>query len=270
MSHQGADIVDPTLYLPRILCLHGGGTNSRIFKAQCRVLIHQLKPYFRLCFAEAPFPSSAGPDVTSIYKAYLPFRRWLRWQPDHPAIENEAAIWEIDSCLDAAKLADDMEGATGEWVGLMGFSQGAKVCASILLRQQMRAQGGAGKCGPRQADGSYGFGILLAGRGPLVSLDLNIPSDGLVGAADLGLPGESIAVSGEAPRLRLPIIHMHGLRDPGIELHRKLITDSCDNASVRLVEWDGDHRVPVKTRDVEALVMQILDVAKTIGLMIDT
>lgn len=50
-----------TLHLPRILCLHGGGTNAKIFHAQCRVLRAELKGIFRLCFAEAPFPSKPGP-----------------------------------------------------------------------------------------------------------------------------------------------------------------------------------------------------------------
>jgi hypothetical protein len=42
---------DPCLHLPRILCLHGGGSNAKIFQAQCRKLNAQLKPYFppRLC-----------------------------------------------------------------------------------------------------------------------------------------------------------------------------------------------------------------------------
>lgn len=56
------------LHLPHILCLHGGGTNARIFRVQCRVLEAQLKNKFRLCYAEAPFASNAGPDVLSAYK----------------------------------------------------------------------------------------------------------------------------------------------------------------------------------------------------------
>jgi hypothetical protein len=52
---------EATLYLPRILCLHGGGTNAKIFRAQCRVLRAELGSKFRLCFAEAPFSSQPGP-----------------------------------------------------------------------------------------------------------------------------------------------------------------------------------------------------------------
>lgn len=251
--------MDPTLHLPRIMCLHGGGTNSSIFRAQCRVLISQLRPYFRLCFAEAPFSSSAGPDVTSVYKAYTPFRRWLRWQPDHPELDNEAAIRAIDESVEAARLQDDFKGATGDWVGILGFSQGAKVAASLLLRQQMQQ---------RERSEGYAFGILLAGRGPLVALDPTLPSDGLVDAAELGMPGETPALCGAAPRLRVPTIHVHGLRDPGLGLHQQLLSEMCGADCARLVDWDGDHRVPVRSKDVEAIIVEILAMANRLGLVV--
>jgi hypothetical protein len=61
---------NPELGLPRILCLHGGGTNARIFRAQCCALINQLRHEFRLVFAQAPFNSEAGPDVLSVYSEW--------------------------------------------------------------------------------------------------------------------------------------------------------------------------------------------------------
>ncbi|KAK8108962.1 hypothetical protein PG984_014763 [Apiospora sp. TS-2023a] len=270
MRQQHPDSIDPTLHLPRIICLHGGGTNSSIFRAQCRVLISQLRLYFRLCFAEAPFSSSAGPDVTSVYKAYTPFRRWLRWQPDHPALDSEAAIRAIDESVEAARLQDDFKGATGDWVGILGFSQGAKVAASLLLRQQMQREQERSEVSRHHLSGHYAFGILLAGRGPLVALDPTLPSDGLVDAAELGVPGETPALCDDAPRLRVPTIHVHGLRDPGLGLHQQLLTEMCAPDCARLIEWDGDHRVPVRSKDVEAIVVEILAMAKRLGLVVRT
>ncbi|CAG8888046.1 unnamed protein product [Penicillium egyptiacum] len=51
------------LHLPRILCLHGGGSNAHIFKTQCRVVSRMLEPYLRFAYAEAPLDSMPGPDV---------------------------------------------------------------------------------------------------------------------------------------------------------------------------------------------------------------
>lgn len=67
--------------------------------------------------------------------------------------------------------------------------------------------------------------------------------------------------------LRLPTIHVHGMRNPGLEQHRKLLYEFWDERHARLVEWDGDHRVPIKTKDVTVIVREILSMAKDIGVL---
>ncbi|KAI0880467.1 serine hydrolase FSH [Annulohypoxylon maeteangense] len=257
---------DSTLHLPRILCLHGGGTNARIFRLQCRVMSRMLEPYFRLVYAEAPYESSAGPDVLSVYAEHGPFKRWLRWLPDQPEVEDDAAIGEIDAQLKSAMEEDDRQGATGLWVGLLGFSQGAKLAASLLFRQQIRAA----KLGTAVAGSDWKFAVLMAGRAPIVNLApdvfrssmLHHPSQiGLIGSPDLMeiMKGEHI--------LNLPTIHVHGLSDPGLHLHRELYEEYCDPASTRLVEWNGNHRVPLKGTDVTPVIDEILDVAREAGVL---
>jgi len=255
-----------TLHLPRILCLHGGGTNARIFQAQCRVLRKQLESRFRLCFAEAPFLSQAGPDVIAVYKNFGPSKRWLRWLPGHPQIDAKSAVELVEESLYAAMREDDEKGATGEWVALLGFSQGAKMCASLLFRQQVRAD----KLGIHRAGTNFRFAVLLAGRGPLVSLDPDLlMTPALVDASQLGLsayPDEQTLCRKEHV-LRLPTIHVHGLMDRGLPLHRRLLEQYCEKGTTRLVQWDGDHRVPIKTKDVAAIVAPILDIAKETGVL---
>jgi hypothetical protein len=108
------EIEDRTLHLPRILCLHGGGTNARIFRAQCRGLIAQLKFEFRLVFAEGPFISEAGPEVTTVFGQWGPFKRWFCWRPEHPEITHADAMKAIDRSLEEARHQDTQLGATGE------------------------------------------------------------------------------------------------------------------------------------------------------------
>lgn len=241
-SGRRAGRANPSLDLPRILCLHGGGTNARIFRAQCRVIRVHLADSFRLVFADAPFPSQAGPDVTPVYGDWGPFRAWLPM----PAMK-ELDVDKIDECIAAAMGADDRAGATGPWVGLLGFSQGARVAASLLLRQQRHNQSlpssWAQKCGGENSSPGYRFAVLLAGRGPLM---------------DMGAEGDNMRP--ESDLLQLPTIHVHGLRDPGIEMHRDLLR-CCLDSSARLVEWDGDHRVTITTKDVSAVVAEIQDLA---------
>jgi pimeloyl-ACP methyl ester carboxylesterase len=103
-----------SLHLPRILCLHGGGTNARIFRQQCRVLRKSLNDRFRFVFADAPFICSRpGPDVTSVYASQGPFRSWLPMFEDEPYRTPEEVVEAVDAALITAMCVDDLCGATG-------------------------------------------------------------------------------------------------------------------------------------------------------------
>ncbi|TVY48610.1 putative esterase [Lachnellula occidentalis] len=280
------DSEDSTLYLPRIMALHGGGTNSTIFRMQCRVLERALRPYFRLVYAEAPFPAHPGPDVTLVYSDYGPFKSWLRIRPEDPVQDAGNVVHQIESSLAKAQYEDDRRGATGEWVGLIGFSQGAKLAASILYSQQMQRREKDIRMDNNNHSGTvsseYRFALLLAGRGPLVWLQQDpenpIPQ-GLDDAAQAttttkttawhsGESGSEIEESAVEHLLRVPTIHVHGLNDPGLQLHRQLLHRYCDPVSSKLLEWDGVHRVPIKTKDVSMIVDQVLSVAREVGVAV--
>jgi predicted esterase len=257
---------DSTLHLPRILCLHGGGTNATIFRMQCRSLSRMLAPYFRLVYAEARLDSVAGPDVLSVYADYGPFKRWFRWLPDQAPLDDCAMVEAIDDSLQEAMDADDAKGAYGPWAGLLGFSQGAKLAASLLFRQQVRAD----KLGAKRAGSNWRFAVLMAGRSPIVNLDPDVFNSPLLSSPSqvdpMGTPDLMDIISGKHI-LRLPTIHVHGVNDAGLHLHQQLLDEYCDQDSARLVEWDGAHRVPLKAVDVRPVVDQIIDVAKQTGVM---
>lgn len=239
------------LDLPRILCLHGGGTNARIFRTQCRVLEAMLKPHFRLCYAQAPFFSQPGPDVQTVYSNYGPFRAWLRWSPDNAVGETDGVSDEIITAIDLAVRQDNLSGASGEWVGILGFSQGAKIGASILKAQQQNMRTGSPRLRTTAPSWqTFRFGILLAGRGPLVHFPTisNIDS-----------------TCGKLGRLSIPTIHVHGINDANLQLHRKLLHEHCEDGSASLIEWYGGHRVPVTTQAVSLVVDEMLSVFHDTG-----
>ncbi|KAM3474701.1 hypothetical protein MY5147_004137 [Beauveria neobassiana] len=257
-----AEQLDPTLRLPRILCLHGGGTNARIFKIQCRKIAHDLREEYRFVYVEAPFASEPGPDVMQVFSECGPFKRWLRFGPTHPALTPQAAVAALDAAVEAAMARDDEQGGCGAWTALLGFSQGAKMCASLLYRQQNRAAtaaAAAATSGAEVADSSavrFRFGVLIAGRGPFVSLEPDsAANESLPSAADFSSMTEK-----EPPGthvLRIPTIHMHGLQDPGLQEHRKLYREYCHAEARSLLEWDAGHRLPVRSDDVAPLIRQI-------------
>jgi hypothetical protein len=66
--------------------------------------------------------------------------------------------------------------------------------------------------------------------------------------------------AGNVGMLYLPTVHVHGLRDGGLSAHRKLL-EWCERGSATVVEWDGEHRVPIRTGDLQLVVDAILAVA---------
>jgi predicted esterase len=255
--------IDTTLHLPRILCLHGGGVNAEVFRMQARSIVSSLKSTFRLVFADGPFLCDAGPGIIPVYADHGPFRRWLRWLPEHPPVDAEAAVDEIWWQLRDAMEADDKLGATGEWVGLLGFSQGAKLAASLLYEQQVREERGLQAPDKRPR---WRFGVLLAGRAPLSSLLPETDTNkALVTAADISEGFQFLETSGDSHILKVPTVHVHGLTDPGLHLHQRLLNQYCDPSATTLVEWNGGHRVPIKTSDVQKVASATLEVAKRTG-----
>ncbi|THV70252.1 hypothetical protein D6D28_05290 [Aureobasidium pullulans] len=227
-----------TRQLPRILCLHGGGTNAKIFQTQCRVISRRLATEFRLCFAEAPFESLPGPDVLSVYRDCGPFKAWIRPPMSVQESDSEAVMATIIRTVEG----DDAEGGCGSWVGVLGFSQGAKVAASLLFHQQQNLGFGEMVFGR-----DLNFGLLHAGRGPFLSFASS-------------RYGHNVELS---DLLSIPTIHVHGLQDPGLDLHRNLLEQFCDRSMSQLVEWAGPHRLPIKTADVEAVVQEIFALRST-------
>lgn len=178
----------------------------------------------------------------------------------------EDIVNEIDQALEEAMDEDDDLGATGEWVAVLGFSQGAKVAASLLYRQQVREE----YLGPNAPNTNFRFGILLAGRAPLVCLDprvaLNPPLADASQMTDIPLGSQQRASEQGDHILRIPTIHMHGRRDKGIALHRQLFEEFCDPYTRRLVEWDGEHRLPLKFKDVALVVHEMRELARETGI----
>lgn len=190
--------------------------------------------------------------------------------PEHPEIDAETGIDEIGYAIRTAMEDDDRDGGQGEWVGLMGFSQGAKLSASLLLEQQARELEALREGKTEWAVGPIGipglnwrFGVLLAGRAPMSNLNPSLlKSQALVSAADLSEGFEFVKEVDDAAILRQPTIHVHGMADAGLHLHRRLYKDYCEHGSTLLVEWEGAHRIPIKSETVERVVGAIYEVAE--------
>ncbi|TVY86966.1 Esterase, partial [Lachnellula willkommii] len=122
--------------LPTILCLHGGGTNSTIFNVQSIRIQRALRGSFHFIFLDGPFPYPPGPDVLPFFEGCEPFLGWTN-RADAGPMQDES--------LQIIKKAIAERQKISEIVGIMGFSQGARTAAGLLLEQQLRKKGGEGE-----------------------------------------------------------------------------------------------------------------------------
>lgn len=247
---------DDSLALPRILCLHGGGTSGDVFQLQSRAVIKHLGSTFRFVFIDAPFYSDPHPDIVPYFGELAPFYRWLRWEGGH-AHDADAESKILDRC----RQAMDSDPGSGDWVAVMGFSQGAKIAASLLWAQE-HVHGG---------QGPFKFGVIIAGRAPIVVLDplkKLPPVPYTADANQMSVESTDFAPDNKgAHAISIPTVHVHGLQDPGMDLHRLMADKYCKDGTAHSIEWDGGHRLPIRPDDVERVVGQILGVAKDTGVV---
>ncbi len=157
------------------------------------------------------------------------------------------------------------DSGTGEWVGVLGFSQGAKLACSMLYEQQLCHERHAHT--QKEAPWNFRFGIIMAGRYPFAALSPSSEKLPWMQSAG-GLPKDAdIDSLMERPdmRLKVPTVHVHGLKDEGLELHKRCVEEYCAPGTTTVVEWDGPHRLAVKKADVDKIVEAIVEVADEYG-----
>ncbi|KFA60108.1 hypothetical protein S40285_09454 [Stachybotrys chlorohalonatus IBT 40285] len=158
--------MDADTAVPRILCIHGGGTNKEIFALQARAIISRLQPYFRLVLVNGPWTASPHESIASVFGSMGPFYRWLRWLPEHEPIDDDVAA---NTLMDTVLQAMKKDVGTGPWAGVMGFSQGGKIAANLLWEQERAAKHGL----PPLTN--FKFGVIMAALPPWMHLDMRLP-----------------------------------------------------------------------------------------------
>ena len=153
---------------------------------------------------------------------------------------------------------DEDEG-TGEWVGVIGFSQGAKLAFSMLLENQLRQQKDPKAIG--FAGVHWQFAVIMAGRGPPYNLDRTEKSDQQHYSSLIKGCENELYFDAFADRLRTPTLHVHGLEDAGLDKHRALLKYFASPEHAKLIDWEGAHRIPFQKPDVDMVTEAILDIA---------
>ncbi|KAL1966315.1 hypothetical protein VTN77DRAFT_4668 [Rasamsonia byssochlamydoides] len=233
--------------LPIILCLHGGGANSGIFTVQTAKLRRKLSHQFQFIFADGPVLSRPGPGVLPFFEGCGPYRRWVRESYRGTAEEKIKAFQRDERAAEQA-VEKALEGVTDKVVGVMGFSVGGGMCTGLLQKRQRMLAGDdlPGDENTAKAWKDLQFGILLMGTPPSWF--------------------ESEMLDDPDP-IRLPTVHVHGLRDPWL-VQSRILFHRCFERNVDkspLLELDVGHEIQYTESDYEKIVSAIMDVARRGG-----
>ncbi|KAK6221251.1 oxidoreductase [Colletotrichum tabaci] len=208
---------------PKILCLHGGGSSGMIFQIQLVRLSRVLEPRFEFVFLEGPIECDAGPGVLPVFEGCGPYRRWVSDDPSTPADEFAR---QKETAMELLKVYVQQ---TGPYVGVLGFSQGARAAASVLLEQQRRP------FVPYDM-----FGVFLCGTYPLF-----VEEEG-----------------GDDDKIRAPTFHLVGLFDPWKPASEALIESCAEGSTRKVVRYPGGHHLPNAPETIQNIATMVIDLWK--------
>ncbi|OLN87541.1 Esterase LovG 3 [Colletotrichum chlorophyti] len=209
---------------PKLLCLHGGGSSANIFQIQLIRLQRFLEPHFEFVYMDGPMETEPGPGVLPVFEGCGPYWRWVS---DDPATPPEEFQRQKDAAVELIKVYMQQ---TGPYVGLVGFSQGARAAASLLLEQQRQPF----------VDNSL-FGVFLCGTYPPF-----VPHD---------------------EKIVLPTVHVVGLFDPWKPASEELLEQCSEKSTRRVVRFPGGHHLPNPPDAIQQIVGHVLDLYKeTVGM----
>ncbi|KAF7594565.1 hypothetical protein BBP40_008832 [Aspergillus hancockii] len=231
-----------TRSLPRIACFHGGGSNGSIYHVQCSQLARLLQDDFELVFFDGPFESGPGPGVLPAFRDNKPYRSWFK-KGEKGFDLADGSGYDISGRDGVERVWGLMQaaGPGGEWVAAMGFSQGSRIVGGLLLDQQRRTAAGELGSYPNL---KLKFGVLCMGGGaPMVSEI-----------------GHRMADPESTEVIRIPTLHVHGLKDMFLGLGQHQYATHYDPHTAKLYEVDYHHAMPWVKHEVEGLADRIREI----------
>jgi Serine hydrolase (FSH1) len=171
------------------------------------------------------------------FESLEPFYRWVscRFKLGSARAEH-TPLDEVAVMDDIILRAMEENGGRESFVGVMGFSQGARLAAGMVLRQQLEIkQSGASKWG-------FKFGVVIGGPFPPI---------GLTPAGE----GTEVDYSVMA---QVPTVHAWG-RDDQVRWGAKEMADACDGPNTFVMDFGGGHHLPLKDPEADELCDLIVE-----------
>ena len=211
-----------------------------IFKIQLRRLQWALRPYFKFVFVSGPFESGPGPGVLPVFEGCGPYYRWE--SPE--GLDKALGQLKVRELLKTA-----MEEDGGEFVGLIGFSQGARMVTGLLADQEE---------GENEGMPVWKFGVLLCGSYPPFSLSASRKQ--IVEPEKKDKHGE-IREPAVGEIIRVPSVHVRGTKDVHCEKGRRLAKFFGDKIEF---EFEMGHHLPGAAGDTTSPKSATADIADAV------
>lgn len=171
-----------------------------------------------------------------VFESLAPFHRWVsrRFKPTEGGDEivPKAETRVVDEII---LRAMEENGGREKFVGVMGFSQGARLAAGLVLRQQLEIK----QLG--RSEWGFKFGVVIGGPFPPMSLT-----------------GEEATELDYSVMRQVPTVHAWG-RDDQVRLGAKEMADACDGPNTFVMDFEGGHHLPLTDHEADELCDLIVD-----------
>ncbi|CRL30865.1 unnamed protein product [Penicillium camemberti] len=212
--------------LPAIICLHGHGSNAAIFQYQSRKITQVLGTRFRFLFIDSPITTpQPGVGVLPYFATVKPYRRWHQDANTIGLFDVTPEDIDRERRLVRDNLAEviERERQNGPGiVGVMAFSQGARVATALCLDPELGVD--------------IKFAIMICGVCP-----------------SLPLTAEPLSRT-----LDIVSVHVQGSTDPWSSKGTRLSKQYFNQKLVSIVRFKGGHEIPAKSQDVDNIACKIM------------
>ncbi|KAK6215508.1 citrinin biosynthesis oxidoreductase CtnB [Colletotrichum tabaci] len=230
---------------PKILCLHGAGSNAAIFRVQLRRFTKALDDRFDFVFPNAPFECGIGPGMHPTFAGSGPFYRWQceESNSEHLGLTAEDINHERETVRDhLGNLVKPLSDAP--FVGIFAFSQGCGIATGLLLDQHELGRSW-GHCL------TFQFAWLVCSTYPPLTL--------------LTSPKEHPAIHDQT--VGIPSLHVVGTKDPYNGQSRKMYDNFWKGPKTKYMEFEGSHHVPTTQADVDRVLGVLSQMTQSVVIM---
>ncbi|KAL4917133.1 serine hydrolase FSH [Aspergillus aurantiobrunneus] len=214
----------------RILCLHGIGTNSKVFEAQTATLRYQLGDSFEFEFVDGEYLWPAANGIATIFGTDQFYRSYV---DDSPGSIRKAVC-------DLARYAG--ESGNGPFDAVMGFSLGAALALMLLLHARQ-----IGQAVP------FKSAILLCATLPCDWKALEKGDVRLLSASDV------------PTKIAIPTVHFWSAEDSEYPGQSAEVVQMCSRADRIEVAHHAGHGLPTRGEELEELTRAIRTVVGADG-----